>query len=67
MFRKTEAKNKSGGGKPAETTKEKGNHRLFNTVLHYGLKDLCHGDTFHSFTAKLERKIKCQRQDTWDY
>lgn len=48
---KSEAKKQSdganSGGKP-ETTKEKGNHRLFNAVMHCGWKDLCHTDTFHS-------------------
>lgn len=52
MCSQTEAKNESegtsSGGQPAEATKEKGNHWLFHAVIHYGLKDLCHTDTFPS-------------------
>lgn len=64
MFSETEAKNKSDGNnsgmEPAEDTKENVNHKLFNPVIHYNLKNLCHIDVLPSFTAKLELKNKCK-------
>lgn len=45
-------------GSQLKPQRKEGCHRLYNTVIHYGLKDLCQTDTFHSFMAKLEQQIK---------